>query len=383
MSPVNGGLGALALTRVAHIITASRIVGGVETLFARLIPALQRSGLEQLALVRPGGDLAAHLARSGVPVLEYALEKRNLRSWLGVRRAFRRFAPDVALSWLPRAAQRVPPGPWVHVAQVCWYRGLDCYESAERMIVPNPDMVRHFASLGFKGEITALPHHFAAFEPAPRVERAMLDTPETVPIVLGLGRFEPHKGFDLAVEAVARLPHAWLWLAGEGSEEQRLRYFAEQLGVADRVRFLGWRRDVGALMGAASVVLVPSRMEALSLVILEAWARDMPVVAAASPGPRYLIEHDRSGLLVPVENAAALAEGIARVIEDRALAARLVEGGRRRLAEDFTEQATVRAYLDYFARVARASLKGPGFGDATENAAVSHRKDSHQGCQRS
>ncbi len=112
-----------------------------------------RRGLEHPVIARLGGDLAPQLRAHGIETLSYSLLKRRPLSYFGVRRAFRRFTLQVALSWLPRAAQQVPPGPWVHVAQVGWYRGLDCYERAERMVMPTPDMKRHFATAGFAREI--------------------------------------------------------------------------------------------------------------------------------------------------------------------------------------------------------------------------------------
>ena len=102
---------------------------------------------------------------------------------------------------------------------------------------------------------------------------------------------------------------------------------------------------------------MPSRVEPFGLVILEAWAAGVPVVAAASPGPRHVIEAETSGLLVPVEDEAALAAAIGRVIDDRALARHLVAGGKRRLAERFSETATVAAYRAYFERVAREARR--------------------------
>jgi glycosyltransferase involved in cell wall biosynthesis len=341
------------VTRVVHLITADRIAGGMESFLARLAPALGHAGLEQLAITRRGPELAERLRREGVKVAQYALEKRDLQSWWGVRQTVRRFRPQIVLSWLPRAAQRVPPGPWVHVAQVGWYRGLDCYERVERMVVPSPDMVRHFKELGFRGDITVLPH-FAANERLAPVARDAFETPPETPVVLGMGRFDRSKGFDLAVRALAAVPHAYLWLAGEGEEEPELRRLAAELGVADRVRFLGWRKDTSALLGRAAALVVPSRwQEALGLVVLEAWSAGVPVVSTDTPGPRYLMAESGSGMLVPIDDDAALAGALRRVVEDPALAARLRAKAEERLASGFTEAATVAAYLGYFARVAR------------------------------
>jgi len=344
------------MVRVVQLIAANRIAGGMESFLARLAPALRRAGLAQLAIAQPGGDISEHLCGHGIETLEYSLKKRDPYSIWGVRRAFRKFAPDVVLSWLPRAAQRIPPGPWVHVAQVGWYRGLDCYERAERMAVPTPDMARHFASLGFEGEITVLPH-FASEERLPPVARRAFDTPDAAPLVLGLGRFDSIKGFDLALRAIAKLPDAYLWLAGEGEETATLLALTAELGIGRRVRFLGWRRDPAALIDQADVLVVPSRQEALGLTILEAWAQGVPVVASETPGPSYLIEPEASGLLVPREDPAALADALARVLDSPSLAQHLVAGGKLRLAMAFSESATVKAYLAYFERVVREARK--------------------------
>ncbi|HYB09436.1 MAG TPA: glycosyltransferase [Alphaproteobacteria bacterium] len=344
------------MVRVIQLITASRIAGGMESFLARLAPALQRAGLAQLAIAQPGGDMGEYLRSHGIETLEYSLKKRDPFSIWGVRRAFRKFAPNLALSWLPRAAQRVPSGPWVQVAQVGWYRGLDCYERAERMIVPTPDMARHFSSLGFKGEITVLPH-FANVERVSPVLRRTFETPDAAPLVLGLGRFDTIKGFDIALRAVAMLPDAYLWLAGEGEEDAALHALTAELGIGARVRFLGWRRDPEALIDQADVVVVPSRQEALGLTILEAWAQGVPVVASDTPGPSYLIEPEVSGILFRREDPAALAAALARVLGSPALGERLIAGGKNRLATTFSESAAVEAYLDYFERVVREARK--------------------------
>jgi glycosyltransferase involved in cell wall biosynthesis len=159
----------------------------------------------------------------------------------------------------------------------------------------------------------------------------------------------------VAVRALAGIPNAYLWLAGEGAQAAELRRLAAELQVEERVRFIGWRKDVSALLGRASVLIVPSREEALGLVIIEAWTEGVPVVASAAAGPAHLIRDGESGLLVPIEDAQAMAAAVRRAVGDSELAAHLVEGGQRRLGEGFTEQATVDAYMAYFERVARES----------------------------
>jgi len=153
------------------------------------------------------------------------------------------------------------------------------------------------------------------------------------------------------LRALAALPGAILWLGGAGPEQASLERLARALGVMDRVRFLGWREDTPALYAAADLFVCPSRIEPLGNVVIEAWAQGLPVVAANAAGPRQLIRDGESGLLVPVDDAPALAQAIARVLDDAALRAHLAEGGRRAHAAEFTEDAVVAGYRAFFERV--------------------------------
>ena len=109
-----------------------------------------------------------------------------------------------------------------------------------------------------------------------------------------------------------------------------------------------------ALLAACDLLVCPSRHEPLGNVVLEAWAQGRPVVAAAAQGPSALIDEGGTGLLVPRDDAGALAEALARVLADRALAARLAAGGRAAYEAAFTERAVVAGYLQLFEAVAGA-----------------------------
>jgi glycosyltransferase involved in cell wall biosynthesis len=188
---------------------------------------------------------------------------------------------------------------------------------------------------------------------APPISRADLDTPEGAPLALALGRLHPNKGFDVLIEALARAPGIYLWLAGEGPERAHLEARAERLAVASRLRFLGWRDDTAALLATADMLVCPSRHEPLGNVVIEAWAAGKPVVAAASAGPAALIRDGVTGLLVPVEDADALARAMTRLSENRSLRMDLAAAGREAYAAEFSEGVVVGQYRDFFERVAR------------------------------
>ena len=103
---------------------------------------------------------------------------------------------------------------------------------------------------------------------------------------------------------------------------------AHQEQVSDRLHLLGWRTDQAALLAAATILVCPSRHEPLGNVVLEAFSASRPVVAAAADGPRELIRHDETGLLVPPDDPAALAAAIALLLRSPPEAARLATAAR-------------------------------------------------------
>ena len=129
---------------------------------------------------------------------------------------------------------------------------------------------------------------------------------------------------------------------------------ASRLGISDRARFLGWREDKDALIAAADICVVPSRYEAFGAVLIEAWAAGKPLVAAAAQGPLGYVENETNGLLVPMNDADALAAAIGRVIADKELRARIVEGGRKTYEARFTKDVYVRDMLAFYERVLKA-----------------------------
>ena len=129
------------------------------------------------------------------------------------------------------------------------------------------------------------------------------------------------------------------------------------LGLAGRVRFLGWRDDVAALMRTADFLVCPSRHEPLGNVVIEAWAAGLSVVATASDGPAALIEDGESGLLVPLpeelgDGAVALAGAMQQLAGEAELRAGVAQGGRAAYEASFTEAAVVGRYRAFFDEVA-------------------------------
>ncbi len=110
---------------------------------------------------------------------------------------------------------------------------------------------------------------------------------------------------------------------------------------------------MAALLAATDFLVCPSRHEPLGNVVIEAWASGRAVVAAAGAGPRDLIGDGETGLLVPVDDAPALAAAMTRLVTDPLLRGRLAAAGHAAYEGQFTEGAVVRRYQEFFAAVAR------------------------------
>jgi phosphatidyl-myo-inositol alpha-mannosyltransferase len=182
------------------------------------------------------------------------------------------------------------------------------------------------------------------------VERYAKATPVPTegPTVLFLGRHEPRKGLAVLVEALAHLPeHVRLWIASDGPETARL----QALTAGDpRVSWLGRLSDAekAARMRSADVYCAPSlHGESFGVVLLEAMAAGTPVVASDIPGYANVARNGADALLVPPGDAAALAEGITRVLTDGALSLQLVESGDGRAAE-FSMDHLADTYVDVY-----------------------------------
>jgi glycosyltransferase involved in cell wall biosynthesis len=326
--------------------------GGAEAFFLRLAAALQRAGQEQRVLVRHA-DHAARLREAGVAAQRLPFGGAlDLWTRWGFARAIRGYRPRLVLTWMSRATRLCPRGDFVHVARLGGYYDLKHYRSCDHLIGNTRDLVASFIGQGWPAERAHYLPNFVDAAPATPVARAALGTPPGVPLALALGRLHRNKGFDVLLQALALAPGLHLWLAGEGPERAALERQAQALGLGPRLKLLGWRDDAPALLAAADFLVCPSRHEPLGNVVIEAWAAGRPVVTAASQGPAALVADDANGLLVPREDAAALAGAMTRLAEDAGLRARLADGGAAAYRAEFTEAAVVARYQAFFAKVA-------------------------------
>jgi glycosyltransferase involved in cell wall biosynthesis len=166
------------------------------------------------------------------------------------------------------------------------------------------------------------------------------------PVVVVVGRLEPQKGHRVLLDALARVravvPAVRLVIVGDGSLLGALETVSRSLGLADRVRFVGWQSNVAGWLALAQVVVLPSFYEGLPLVALEALAAERPLIATAVDGTPEVVRDGRTGITVPPGDPARLAEAILRLLRDPAFGRELARAGRRLVAGRFTHERQVR-----------------------------------------
>jgi glycosyltransferase involved in cell wall biosynthesis len=323
--------------------------GGAETYFTSLATALRQDGLRQAFAVRRHSGRVATLQALGSPVkvLPFGGPLDVLTRPLAARFA-RQSEAKVLLAWMNRAARHAPKGPWRRIGRLGGYYNLKYYRGMDMLVANTRHIASWIEARGWPAEKVRYIPNFAVAGPEPAVDRAGLDTPATAPLLLSMGRLHAAKAHDVAITALASLRGAYLWIAGSGPIEADLKALAARLGVSDRVRFLGWRDDASALYRAADLCLFPSRFEPLGNVVIQCWAHGAPVVAAASQGPSDLIRDGEDGVLVPIDDPAALAEAARRLLDNSALRLRLAAAGEARVAEAFSRERVVAQWRDLF-----------------------------------
>jgi glycosyltransferase involved in cell wall biosynthesis len=191
--------------------------------------------------------------------------------------------------------------------------------------------------------------------------RERIGLPADGPVISYVGKLVPRKGVDDLVEAMgilaARASGApRLVMAGIGPLREPLERRAAELGVADRITWLGKvpHDDVGRVMSTGDVFVLPSLSEGLPTVVCEAMACGLPVVATAVDGTPESVDDPHTGLLVPPHDPGALAQALARVLDDDALRAAMGTEALRRSGEDYTWAANARRMEAVYRDVMRA-----------------------------
>jgi glycosyltransferase involved in cell wall biosynthesis len=358
-------------------------VGGIETLLRHTLPLLRDQGYEPVIVTEVDGDRAASSVVDGVPVYRLpfvaAARSTNPIAILEVTSRLRDIEAehdvtlrhvhglDFAMFFVWRRHQRSPLPLVISVHGTL--EGPFPFDRITKRMLGVADVVTTVSN-GVRESV-------AATVPALDSDRVRV-IPNAIEVpsragawpaggyLFAAGRLQSQKGFDVAIDALARLtarhPDLSLHLAGTGEEEEALRKQAQRLGIAPRVRFLGTLRHDEMLqqISAASVVVVPSRtIEGFSLVALEAAHLGRPVVATRVGGLPETVEDGLTGLLVAPDDANQLATAIGDLLADPTRTNDMCERARRR-ATRFDVVSCACAYADVYRSLGHEHLDSVG-----------------------
>jgi glycosyltransferase involved in cell wall biosynthesis len=269
--------------------------------------------------------------------------------------------PDIVQSWMSRATAKLPHKNKLkhkpaYIARLGGYYNIKkYYKHVDIFVGATPDLKKHIEQSGIEEHRVFQINNFAETESdITAINRSSLNTPANAFVFLTLARLHQAKAIDTLLYAFRALPeHVHLWIAGEGPDRQALEALSKKLELTERVHFLGWRTDRGALLDACNAVVFPSRYEPFGSTFIQAWAAQRPLVTTASQGPKQYVRHGEDALMTDIDNIEALSNAMMRIIEDKELSQSLVVNGLKRYQNEFTKEVSVNAYLALYTKVLR------------------------------
>lgn len=335
---------------VIHFVSSLQ-PGGMER-FAVRMAAAQRSRLHRVAVFAlRGGPLEEEAARAGVPVV--VLGRGRIDRILSTTKHALRFRPNIVHAHNPTSLHYAVLARFVSGARVIMtnhgqgggagrtptafeIRQTDAFVAVSRSVAAKTATLE-----GFRDRTVVI--HNAVDAVAPARDRATMRAALGLRdecVGLAVASLSAVKGHAVLLDALTRLHEAGVrptvLLAGDGPERETLQQRVQALGLQDAIRFLGFRRDIPDLLVAADFMVLPSMMEGLPLAILEGMSQGLPVIATDVGGIPELVENGRTGLLVPPQDPARLADAISQVCRDAALRQRLGAEARHAVESAFS-----------------------------------------------
>ena len=179
------------------------------------------------------------------------------------------------------------------------------------------------------------------------------------PRLLSAGRIVRQKGLDFGLQALSQLKDLeWTWsIAGDGPQLDTLKSLAAELGIQERVHFLGWqsRDELTKQYQQANIFLFPSRHEGMPNAVLEAMSTGLPVVATRIAGSEELVIEGETGFLVQTENVDELRESLRRILVDPSQRKKMGQASRQRVEKNYSWRNAAEQYKTYLEQIARSA----------------------------
>lgn len=191
--------------------------------------------------------------------------------------------------------------------------------------------------------------------------RAELGVSSEETLIVTFGRLAPQKGLEYLIRSLPYVINqasnrVKVILVGEGPLRTYLEALALSTGVSSHVRFIGFRKDIADILNAADIVVLPSLREGLSVALLEAMAMAKPIVTTAIGSNKEVIEHGKTGLLVPPRDPCAIAQAIISLLSNRNLRMRLGAASKETFKAKFTEDKMLKQTWEAYSQLISRKL---------------------------
>lgn len=361
-------------------------IGGAERELLRFLDRLPQSGYRPIVICPWTGPLAEAVRHRGIglyhcefpPWRKVSSLFRRRSSAEELRQALRASSPDLIhvndIWWVPqtlRAAGAASLPVIAHVRQEIEPSKVPRYEldRVDQVVTVSRHIEEAVRSAGVRGQVKTLYSGLECAEagsvPDPGEVRRRYSIPADAPLLGTVANLFPRKGFHVMIDALAivakRHPEIRYLIVGSGDDgyERAVREQVKKLGLADRVHFAGFQSEVAPYLSAMDLYVQPSLMEGFGIAVVEAMAMGKAVVGTRTGGlPEVIVDQD-TGLLVPPENAPALAEAIDMLLNDSGRRERFGRAGRIRAITHFSIEAMMRGLTSiYEEQIARHTRSG-------------------------
>lgn len=312
----------------------------------------------------------------GIPAHAIPLNKKSAKSLRALARVIAEFKPTIVVthsssdSWLAGAFHRfIHPRPAIvrlrHISAPV-ARGLQnrwLYGRVPRRVVTTGEAIREMLIERLKldpSHVVSIPTgtDLSRFRPGDRIAaRRALGLPEDRPIVGIVATLRSWKGHRFLIAAMndPRLADAQLVIVGDGPQDDNLKKQIEELGLRERIRLAGRHDDVVPWLQAFDVFALPSTgNEGVPQALMQAMACELPVVTTHAGAIAELAVDGENALIVPMENAEALAGAIDRLLRERDFGARLGRAARMKVEKNHSTNAMLDAMAEVFSQAAIA-----------------------------
>ena len=366
----------MRLLRILHVID-SLGRGGAERQLVDQILAHDRSSIQCMVIIfNPPLHLADELRAAGVPIMTFDLPDFRDFALAIVRLTalVKALRPDIVHTWLTRA------DIYGRIAAILSWRipvisGIHAPIYAPSMYLDNPQQKRWKLALirqidRWSGYLSRTIYVGCSYDVARSTGQALSVPSERLRVIynsinipsatsshsgkriITIGRILPQKGQIYLVKAMpailAQHPDATLDIVGDGPLRAELEQQVSILGIHQAIRFLGVRSDVPELLASSDVFAFPSLWEGLGIVMLEALAAGVPVVASNIAVLREIVDDGQQGLLVQPQNPQALAQGIIRLLADPDERRSMGRSGRQKMIERFDINVAMNKWRDLY-----------------------------------